>query len=46
MPDFLNKFADQTDADGKLSFSDWKSGLIVALVWTLPEQSLQWLTKS
>jgi hypothetical protein len=32
MPDFLEKFADQTDADGKLKFSNWKSGLIVALV--------------
>ncbi|OAK96052.1 general substrate transporter [Phaeosphaeriaceae sp. SRC1lsM3a] len=32
MPDFLEKFADQTDAEGKLSFSNWKSGLIVALL--------------
>lgn len=42
MPDFLEKFADQTDAEGKLSFSNWKSGLIVALVWifTVPSASL------
>jgi SP family sugar:H+ symporter-like MFS transporter len=32
MPDFLNKFADQTNEDGKRAFSNWKSGLIVALV--------------
>jgi SP family sugar:H+ symporter-like MFS transporter len=31
MPDFLNKFADKTDETGKLAFSNWKSGLIVAL---------------
>jgi hypothetical protein len=32
MPNFLEKFADQTGADGQLKFSNWKSGLIVALV--------------
>jgi SP family sugar:H+ symporter-like MFS transporter len=32
MPDFLEKFADQKDADGQRKFSNWKSGLIVALV--------------
>lgn len=32
MPDFLERFADQTDRDGNLRFSNWKSGLIVALV--------------
>jgi SP family sugar:H+ symporter-like MFS transporter len=32
MPDFLERFADQTDENGNLSFSNWKSGLIVALV--------------
>jgi hypothetical protein len=34
MPDFLEKFADQKDADGQLKFSNWKSGLIVALVFS------------
>jgi hypothetical protein len=33
MPDFLNRFADQKDENGKLAFSNWKSGLIVALVY-------------
>ncbi|KAF2035340.1 general substrate transporter [Setomelanomma holmii] len=32
MPDFLERFADETDADGNLKFSNWKSGLIVALL--------------
>ena len=33
MPDFLNKFADQTDPEtGGRAFSNWKSGLIVALL--------------
>ena len=33
MPDFLNKFADQTDPEtGGPAFSNWKSGLIVALL--------------
>ncbi|KAI4615534.1 uncharacterized protein J4E87_008992 [Alternaria ethzedia] len=33
MPDFLNKFADQTDPEtGERAFSNWKSGLIVALL--------------
>jgi hypothetical protein len=33
MPDFLNRFADQTDPEtGRRAFSNWKSGLIVALV--------------
>lgn len=32
MPDFLNEFADETNAEGKLAFSNWRSGLIVALV--------------
>jgi SP family sugar:H+ symporter-like MFS transporter len=33
MPDFLNKFADNTDSQtGELKFSNWRSGLIVALV--------------
>jgi SP family sugar:H+ symporter-like MFS transporter len=31
MPDFLEKFADR-GPDGTLAFSNWKSGLIVALV--------------
>lgn len=33
MPDFLEKFADQTDDQGALKFSNSRSGLIVALVW-------------
>jgi hypothetical protein len=33
MPDFLEKFADKKDPQtGERSFSEWKSGLIVALV--------------
>ena len=33
MPDFRQKFADQKDPQtGELSFSNWKAGLIVALV--------------
>ncbi|EOA92310.1 uncharacterized protein SETTUDRAFT_162736 [Exserohilum turcica Et28A] len=33
MPDFLQRFADQKDPQtGKLKFSNWKSGLIVALL--------------
>lgn len=32
MPDFLQKFADQTSADGSLAFSNVRSGLIVALL--------------
>jgi SP family sugar:H+ symporter-like MFS transporter len=32
MPDFLEKFADNTNEDGKLAFSNWRSGLIVALL--------------
>jgi hypothetical protein len=32
MPDFLEQFADETDGEGNLAFSNWKSGLIVALV--------------
>ncbi|KAH7085159.1 general substrate transporter [Paraphoma chrysanthemicola] len=32
MPDFLEQFADETNEDGGLAFSNWKSGLIVALL--------------
>ncbi|KAF2204785.1 general substrate transporter [Delitschia confertaspora ATCC 74209] len=32
MPDFLGRFADQRDAQGKLSFSNGRSGCIVALL--------------
>ena len=33
MPDFKSRFADQKDPQtGELKFSNWKSGLIVALV--------------
>jgi SP family sugar:H+ symporter-like MFS transporter len=32
MPDFLEKFSDQTKENGSLAFSNVRSGLIVALV--------------
>jgi SP family sugar:H+ symporter-like MFS transporter len=32
MPDFLDKFADPMGPNGERKFSNWKSGLIVALV--------------
>lgn len=36
MPDFLEKFADETDGQGGLKFSNSRSGLIVALVCAIP----------
>ncbi|KAF1939779.1 general substrate transporter [Clathrospora elynae] len=32
MPDFLDRFADKRNEKGELAFSNWKSGLIVALL--------------
>lgn len=46
MPDFLNKFADSTDEDGKLAFTNSRSGLIVALVRSHTNIAIiMWLTK-
>lgn len=39
MPDFLEKFADETNGEGGLKFSNWKSGLIVALVCSVIRNS-------
>lgn len=45
MPDFLERFADNRDPQtGERSFSNWKSGLIVALVSFVAILSNQWFT--